>query len=301
MSVASASYLSANATITAGLPNFSTYYNIIVTTHGQIQVAQVQQEADKSGNTNNKKQLKATLITDTSDIIRKTVAFAMNTNNTALFTLVNYSDSDLTKASDTKLIGICQVVHDKANANVIAMESYGVTAALITTLQDEITDFSNAIPKGRVDKADSGGATKLLVTLFKTLVTNWAKIDTLVEMVKVTQPVFYNEYISVRTVIDTGASSLSLKIKAQDAESGEGIANVSLSISPANGQMKAMSVQSKKADVKKTASGGSAHYKSLADGDYVVTATKPGFKDVTATISVVNGESTVLEIPMEKA
>jgi len=39
----------------------------------------------------------------------------------------------------------------------------------------------------------------------------------------------------------------------------------------------------------------------LPDGDYIVTATKPGFKDANAMISVVNGEYTVLEIPMEKA
>jgi len=53
--------------------------------------------------------------------------------------------------------------------------------------------------------------------------------------------------------------------------------------------------------VVKTAEGGGSYYKSLADGSYTVTATKPGFNNTTKTVSVVNGELTVLEILMEKA
>ncbi len=51
--------------------------------------------------------------------------------------------------------------------------------------------------------------------------------------------------------------------------------------------------------MKKTAEGGGSYYKSLADGSYTVTATKPGFTNTTKTVSVVNGELTVLEILME--
>jgi len=301
MSVATVSYLSINGTITATLPGYTPLITTIQTSLTQLMPAIVQQEADKSGDTNNKKQLKAILIGQTMDIVRRTVAFGTNVNNSALLALVGYSESDLTKASDTKLVGICQVIHDNANAQVANLGTYGVTAAILTTQQASITNFNTAIPKDRVDTTDSSAATKLIGTLIKTITTTWAKIDTLVEIVKVTQPAFYNEYQSVRKVIDTGSSSLSLKVKASDAQSGDGVANVTLSVSPASTQMKAMSSSNKKADVKKTASGGGAHYKSLPDGDYVVTATKPGFKDATAMISVVNGESTILEIPMEKA
>ena len=40
---------------------------------------------------------------------------------------------------------------------------------------------------------------------------------------------------------------------------------------------------------------------SLHDGNYTVTAKKPGFRDVTETVNVVKGEFTVLEMKMEKA
>jgi len=301
MSNATVSYLVPNATITATLPGFSPYLTAIQTTLPLLQIAIAQQEADKSGNTNNKKLLRTTLITLSMDIVRRGVAYGTNVNNSAFLALIGYSESELNKASDTKLVGICQVIHDTANGQVANLATYGITAAILTAQQTSITNFNTAIPKDRVDVTDSGAATKLIATYIKTLLTNWEKIDTLVEIVKTTQVGFYDEYHKVRKVIDTGAGSLSLKVQASETLSGNGIANVSISIAPANTQMKAMSVQSKKAEVKKTASGGGAHYKSLTDGDYVVTATKPGFKDVTMTISVVNGEYTVLDIPMEKS
>ena len=301
MSNASVSFLLANATITATLPSFPTYFTVIQTTHPLLQTAIAQQEADKSGDTTNKKLLKSTLISQSMDIVRKGVAYGTNTNNSSFVALINYSENDLKKASDTKLVGICQVIHDTVNGQIANLATYNVTAALLTAQQTSITNYNAAIPKDRVDVTDSGAATKLIATYIATLLTNWKKIDTLVEMVKTTQPAFYAEYHTVRKIINTGAGSLSLKVQASDATSGDGVANVSLSIAPANGQMRAMSVQSKKADVKKTAKGGGANYKSLEDGEYAVTASKPGFKDVTLNVSVVNGESTVLEIPMEKA
>jgi len=300
MSNASVSYLLPNATITATLPGFSPYLTAIQTTLPLLQIAIAQQEADKSGDTNNKKLLRTTLITQSMDIIRRGVAYGTNVNNSAFLALIGYSESELNKASDTKLVGICQVIHDNANIEIENLDAYGVNSEILSTQESSIINFNKAIPKDRVDITDSGAATKLIATYIKTLLTNWEKIDTLIEIVKTTHVSFYDEYHKVRKVIDTGAGSLSLKVQATETVSGNGIANVSISIAPANTQMRAKSIQSKNAEVKKTASGGGAHYKSLADGDYIVTATKPGFKDATMTISVVNGEYTVLEIPMEK-
>lgn len=299
MSVATVAYLLANPTITAGLPNFPAYFTVIQTTNTQIQAAQVQQEADKSGDTVTKKLARATLIAQAIDVSRRVVAYATNVNNNALLILVNYTESDLNRSSDTKLVGSCQVIRDNANANVAALAPYGVTAPILTTLQASITSFNTSIPKVRVDTTDRGEATKLLASLFKTLLSNWAKIDTLVEMVRTAQPNFYNEYQLVRKVIVMGTGSLALKVQANDAQSGDSLANVTLTLTPANTALRAAST-AKTTVVKKTAKGGGSNYKSLADGDYTVVAKKPGFKDVVTTVSVVNGESTVLEIKMEK-
>ena len=300
MSQGSVAFLNANATITATLPGFAGYLTVIQTTLTQIQAAGVLQEADKSGDSVAKKQLRATLIAQAIDVSRRVVAYATNVNNNALLALVNYSESDLKKASDDKLVSSCQVIRDNANANVAALATYGVTAATLTTLQTSITTFNNAIPKNRVNATDTGQATKALETLFKTLVTNWAKIDTLVEMVRTSQPNFYNEYQKVRKVIVAGKGSLPLQIKAMNAKTGAPEANVKLTLMPTNGQLKAAGVNGNSTIVKKTAAGGGSNYKSLADGAYTLEAEKPGFKKVSQTVNVVNGELTVVEIVLEK-
>lgn len=301
MSAAKVSYLAANATITATLPNYAGYYTTVQTTIAQILAAKVQQEADKSGDTKTKKLLRTSLIAQTIDVGRRVVAYATNANNNALLALVNYTESDLKRSSDSKLVSICQVIRDNANANVAALATYGVTAAIITTLQTTITSFNATIPKIRLDTTDSGEATQLLVTLFKTLATTWDKIDTLVEIVRISQPNFYNEYTKISKVIETGAGSLALKIQATNAVTNEPEPNVTITFTPTNGQMKSASSNGKKPIVKKTAKGGGAHEKNMPDGTYDYIAKKTGCKDVNGTINIVNGEMTILEIKIEKS
>ena len=300
MSLASVSFLLANPTITATLTGFTTYFPVIQTTHTQIMAAKILQEADRKGDTTTKNQLRATLVALAMDVNRRVVAFATNTNNNSLLELVNYTETQLKKCSDQKLVASCQVIRDSANTNITALATYGVTPAILTTLQTTITNFSNAIPKGRVLTTDSSEATQTLVTLFKTLTANWAKIDTLVEMVKVSQPSFYDEYQRVRKVIEVGTTTLALKIKATNAQTQTPEANVTLTLTPTNGQLKSASASEKKGVIKKTAVGGGSHYKSIADGVYTLTAKKTGFKEITETVNVVNGEMTVVELEMEQ-
>jgi hypothetical protein len=303
MSVATASYLLANATITAGLPSFSTYFTVVVATNGQIQIFATQQETDTSGNTKNKKLLRTTLIAQAIDVDRRTVAFATNVNNNVLLSQVNYTESDLNKSSDTKLVGICQVIRDSANANVAALATYGITAAVLTTLQTSITNFNNAIPKVRVGTTDSGEATQQLKLAFITLASNWAKIDTLVEMVRSTQPAFYDEYQTVRKVIDTSGTTLSVKGLVTDALSGEPVKGVTVSFALDGGMMlaKASKASSSTAVVtKKSAEKGGIQVKSMAAGTYQVTLKKAGYADQVVTASVNDGEMTVLNVSISK-
>jgi len=142
----------------------------------------------------------------------------------------------------------------------------------------------------------------LLATLFSTLRTNWAKIDNLIDMVQVSQPNFYSEYVKVRKIITAGTTSLSLKIKVTNAETGLPEANVKLTLAPATGQLKANAANSKVNPIKKkTAKGGGSNVKNLPDGAYTVISEKPGFKVGNDLVNVVNGEATVLEISLEKA
>ncbi len=301
MSVAAVAFLTANGAITASLPNFSVYFATVQTTNSQILTVKVQQETNKSGDTETKKLLRTNLIALTIDVIRREVAYATNVNNVSLLKLVDYTESKLKRSSDSNLISISQVIRDSANANLAALSVYGVTSAVVATLQTAINSFSATIAKGRVNTTDSSEATTLLNGLFKTLDTNWEKIDTLVEMVRITQPAFYDEYQKVRTVIVAGLGKLAVKGLVTDAQSGEPVKGATLSFS-AEGGSSLTKAAKKSTDslVKKTAAKGRFNIKSLPAGVYTVTIQKIGYADQVTTVTVTDGELIDLKVQLSK-
>ncbi len=301
MSLASDMFCTANAAITASLPQFTNHLAVVKTTNARIRALGVVQETDKKGDTTAKKEARAMLIAKAMDVGRRVAAFATNENDSALLALVNYSETDLKRISDQRLVSCSQVIHDSAVKVIGEMDGYNLTPAMLAELLSLITNFNSMIPIVRVDTVDSAEATQELTILFKTLTATWDKLDALVEMVRISDPNFYNEYKNVRRVIVAGTGSLALKIRTTNAETGAPEANVTLTLTPADGQLRGATASSKSDIVKRTAAGGGSNYKGLADGTYTVTARKPGLKDATLTVNVVNGELSVLEIVMEKA
>ena len=301
MSHTSVSFFKRNEAIIAIMPNLPQHIASVENIHGQIYVAKVLQEAEHNATNTGKKQLRKSLITSSINMDRRIAAYATNTGNSSLLEQVGNTESRLNRLSDQKLIRCCQVIHDSASANAANLAAYSITEAMISEQQTLIDNFSAAIPQKRLKTTDSGKTTKLLASLFKALLDQWAKIDTLVEMVRDSKPEFYYEYHKVRKVIVLGKGSLTLKVRATNAQTGGAEANVTLTLTPATEQAKAAGANGKSSVVKKTAAGGGSYYKSVADGIYTVTAKKPGFRNVVETVSVVNGEMTVLEIKMEKA
>ena len=292
-------YLVANAAITATLPNYAGFFSGVSGGIVQIQTIRALQEADKTSITGNKSQLKANLIVLAMDVSRKVVAYATIVNNTELLQEVNYAESDLKKCADTILKDRCQVIYDRANANVAALATYGITPAINANLLTAVNAFNAAIPKPRLGITDKKRATEQLALLLKEVDDNLAKIDVLVEIVKVSQPTFYSKYKTARKIIATGVGTLSVKGKITDAESGEGLkgARVSFAADASDGIVKTGSGAAK---VKKSAEQGGFNIKSLAEGSYTVTVSKPGYKDAVVTVYVTDGALSVVDVALEK-
>jgi hypothetical protein len=300
MQLVARDYLIQNATVTATLPNFAGYFTAIQTGITQIQVIREAQEFDKTGITANKNQLKANLIAQAIDISRKVVAYATFVNNPILLNEVKYNESELKKSADSILKDQCQVIYDRANSNVAALATYGVTPALLTTLLTTLNSYNTSIPKPRLGIADKKQATDQLVILLKSVDDNFTKIDTIIEIVRMSQPNFYNEYKIARKIVETGVGSLTLKGKISDLN-GVGLKGATITISADGGNNKALkSAKASNNVVKRTADKGGFNIKSLAEGSYNVTVSKPGYKDAIVTVNITNGELSVLDLELEK-
>lgn len=287
--------------ITNPLPNYTTNSTTFVNTIPQIQAIAEQQKISKKGVTDNKNNLKETLIVMTADYARKLGVYAKFTNNATLAQEVKFSESKLRQIADTAVKDYAQIVYDRAQTNVAALATYGITAATQTTLLNAINAYNASIGKPGVSRTESGQNTKQLEALFKTADAALANMDAAVEIVRLTQVAFYNSYKNARKVIETGIGSLAVKGLVTDAVSGEPLKGVTLSFSLEgnNGLAKAAKAATESV-VKKTAEKGGFNIKTLPSGMYSVTIKKVGYVDQVVTVAVADGDLTELNVQLSK-
>jgi len=287
--------------ITTPLPNYTTNSTTFVNTIPQIQAVAEQQKISKKGVTDNKNILKENLIVTTADYARKLGVYAKFTNNATLAQEVKFTEGKLRQVADTAVKDYAQIVYDRAQPIVATLATYGITAATQTALLAAITAYNASIGKPSVSRTESSQTTKQLETLFKTAETALANMDAAVEIVRISQPVFYTGYKNARKVVETGIGSLAVKGLVTDATTGEPVkgATLSFALDGNNGMAKAAKSATESV-VKKTAEKGGFNIKSLPSGVYTVTIKKVGYADQVATVAVADGELTDLNIQLSK-
>jgi len=304
MYIGEITFLNQYSAITATLPNFSAYFTTFTGNVTLIQTARLAQEADKKGVTVNKNMLKADLIAKAIDISHRVAAYATVVNNQKLFSEVNYTETDLKHCADTILHDRCKLIWDRGNTNVSSLATYGVTAALLTALQTAITAFDAAMPQPVNERSSKKQITEQLAVLFASTDSVLGKIDILVEMVKSTQPAFYETYFNNRKIGLPGFRNIALKCTVTDMNSEEPVKGASVKFSVADGQMKALVVNGKTTTAtkiaKKTADKGHFVVKHMPAGNYQAVISKPGYKDQQVNVSVADGEMTLMDISLDR-
>lgn len=297
--------LTINSTIVNNLPGYTTNYTILTTNITGIQSAAKQWEFDKSGISDNKAALKKSVASQAYDIASKLVAFANNTANTVLLKEINYSKSNLEHSPDLELKTKAQCIYERANANVSALATYGITAAILTTLLTTINSFNVAIPKPTEGIKEKKQITEQINALFRSTDAALKNIDKIVEIVRTTQPAFYKSYKESRKLPEAGGNTVSFRGMVKDAKSGEGIKGVTLTIVPNDDNLlKSFSINGNGnvlEIVKKTADKGGVIVKSLNAGTYLVKVNKAGYVEQVHTIVINDCELCVLDVQLMRA
>lgn len=293
-------FQAAYTAITKALPNYSTNSTAFLNTIPAIQLIAEQQKTSKKGFTDLKNTYKETLITTAADYARKLGVYAKFTNNAILVQEIKFSQSKISKATDTAIRDYAQIVYDRAQANLTALEDYGISEATQTILSGVISDYNESIGKPRANRTEISKTTRELENLFKTADTALANMDAAVEIVRLTQAEFYISYKNARKIIGTGGA-LAIKGSVIDASNNKPIKGVSLSFFPENnnGLAKATGTTTESV-VKKTAEKGGFNIKSLPSGMYTVAVKKTGYADQVATVAIADGELTELNIQLSK-
>lgn len=294
-------FLTTNAALLTPLPNYSAYFTTFQNSITQIQANAEQQQFDKTGIAVNKKQLKQTLITQTLDTAHRIVAYARFANNQVLVKEADLEEYQLNRTADTVLRDTAQGIYDRAQTNLTALATYGVTAATQTALQNAITAFVASIPKPRIGIADRKQASTQLQTYMTTAENALENIDATVRIIQFTQPNFYTQYKNLRRIINTGRTTLSLKGKVTDAQSGEPLKSVTVTIVPDGSAAKPeQSLTPPKEVVKKTADKGGFLIQSLPAGIYTVSFSKFGYTDQKQNVVINDGEMATISAALTK-
>jgi hypothetical protein len=295
-------YLLPNVELTKDLPEFSANFGAFQNTINEIQKIAELQKFDKTGLAKEKEQLRELLTMLVSENSLKLSAYAKLSNNIGLASEVKFTKSQLRKSPDTAVKDYAQIVYDKAEANLSALGSYGITQETQSVLLNAINAYNSSLSKPRLGLTEKSQATKQLAVLFQGADKLIGKLDAVINIIKMGKPEFYNSYRSARKVVETGTRSLILKASAIELPGGIPLKGATFTFVP-DGGMKVAELGAGGGSteiVKKTAEKGSFNVRNMPEGTYRVRVSKTGYKDKEVTVSVVPGEMAELRVELEK-
>ena len=171
----------------------------------QIMETRLIQEGKTTGVAENKQKEEDEMINKTISIASAVFAYASVIGDNELKEKINYSPSKLKYSRDTILRDRCQLVHDETSKVIENLGDYGILAADLEELQQEIDDYAAIIAKPRTAIGTRATATAQLIELFKQgddLLNS--RLDKLTEQYKSNNPEFYISYKNARSIIDLG-------------------------------------------------------------------------------------------------
>lgn len=285
-------YLLANPTITVKLPNLHEFLNSLDMAILQIQYSSEQHQFNSKGITKNKKLLRESLIAFIVDASRKMQAFSKYTHQMVLMAETKFTCTDLKDVPSLELVNIANGLYSRIDANLKGVISYGLVMESQIEYRTAIENYAESIPQTRQNQLKGKENSFLEDQGFELGNVAVDNIDTVVEIVRSSEPFFYAGYKNAHKTVVLGTSSLQIQGTVTKADSGKPIEGAML--------MFRLSGQTDVVLNKLSATKGGFMIKAIPEGQYNVTITKVGFQKQLVNIVVSITEKCVLEVKMVK-
>lgn len=283
-------FLRTNDLIASKLPNYAQFLLALDNAIAEIQGNSVHLQMNTKGIAGGKQEQRAALETISADASSKIQAWAKFTKNTVLLAETKFKISTLEHVTDLELVNDAKLLYAKINEHLLALTPYGLTAESQTAYQALISAYETAIPQNRETQVNKKSTNQQLNQAFEAAADAIENIDMLVEIVRQSEAVFYNEYKATRKVIETASGSFTVKGTVKDR----------LNSNPIDGATLTFRLNDKEEVVlvKQSADKGGFNVKSLDEGIYTVTTTKIGYKTEIMQLTVSNTELNELAVWM---
>lgn len=286
------SFLASNLSIVSQLPNFAEFMAALDAAILQIQANDEELQHFTTGVTESKNESRSTLETLTNDGARKLYAYASYTKNTLLQSETKINESDLRAMSDLSLLNTAKGLHKNIGLHLASLTPYLLTEATQTTLWTAIEHLEAAIPQVRRKQLSKTETSQLITQGFEAADSAIESMDTLVDIIRLSEPAFHANYKSARKVVDLSGGSLSLVGLVSDADSNTPIVDARVTFFASGSNVMVLE--------KKTAIKGGLKVKSLPEGLYDVTVTKIGYVAQTIPVVLSASELYTLEVKLVK-
>lgn len=279
----------ANPAIVATVVAFQTTITSFKAKVSSIQTIAQQEAQVISGVATDKKVLRDSLCQQGADIAAVVYAYAASTGNNTLKEAMAFSKSDLRNMRDDQLAPSCNNIHDAASTNLVALAPYGITAAMLTSFNTLITNYSAAVPKPR-------NATSLRKTYAAELKTLFSEADDMLKnqldktavQFKAAHLEFYTAYKNNRIIIDPGTSVTQLVGTVTDANK--------------NTPLNAANVSVQEQDYKTTTKAdGTYLLKIPVPGDYKIIFSHQGYITNADGVTITLGQTSTLDMALSPA
>lgn len=175
---------------------------------------------NKKGITAQKEVLQDQVIRDTYEVASAMYVMAERTKDPVLAAKVNYTETDLLKTRDGRLVILCLIIVTLATEHLASLAAYGVTEEELVTLREEIDRFSESLPGPRLTVAERKAANEAMRGLFGQVDELLKKqLDRLMVRFRKSQPDFYGLYKYARRIVHYGIRHE--KPKVPENEGGE--------------------------------------------------------------------------------
>jgi len=237
-----------------------------------------------------KAKTKLDLSHETMNMSHRAEAYVLMTKDVILHREVHLAKTHLLKLSDVNFTSTCSIIYHTAHDNREVLMKYGVGKASLMHLRASIDNYQAVMgaPKEAITKRK-----QLTHQLAQRIVEQRAildKIYTLMSIMQYTQPAMYALYKDTWVVLYR-SRSLAGMCRVTDATSAKAVAGATLTF-----------YQDEVPVLKKSiAKGGGSRIKSLSNGTYILTVSRPGYTAQTLTVHISNTKLTTINVTLEKA
>ncbi len=277
-----------NTILIATILALNNAYSAFKTTINAIVSADTMLETPTGGVTKSKNTSKTNLAKLGGSIAGVVSAYAVEIGDEVLEGEMKITESDILKATGMRPVELCTLIYDRASANMPALADYGVTPAVLTTLQNSYLDFGGKEPQPKVT-IDMKKAKRIQV---KGMFTDTdgilvKKMDKLIVNFEESDPGFLGAYKALRKPVKPAVTNTVLKLQILNAANDKPIKDARVYH---DGTTKA-----KKSSVK-----GFVTYKDPPEGNHFFKVKHSLFKDVTTDpIMVSHGDKKTVVVKME--